>query len=132
MAKVKVSASVLASNKLKTEKQQELDAAEALVKKLRDEVRVATIAARQAQIDDDANLPQCNMVSVQYRSGAETECGRMVIMRKTPAGTLIVRRVGETEYDFKFVIKNGKYVQKDTILYSSTNELRNVPADFLP
>jgi hypothetical protein len=132
MAKVKLSAAVIAAQEYKAAKQKELAIAEESIKLLREELSAAYIAARKAQEDDDSKLPQCDIVSVEWRSRKETPAGRAVIMRKTPTGFLIVRRVGEVDYDFKFKCENGNYVkvEKRSYGYSST-ELHNIPVEFL-
>jgi len=134
MAKVKLSAAVIAANELKAEKIKELVIAENAVKVLKDEVSAAYIAARKAQEEDDSKLPQCDMVTVEWRTAKETPAGRVVIMRKTPTGFLIVRRVGEVDYDFKFKSENGCYVsaEKRSGYAYNTTALRNIPAEFQP
>jgi hypothetical protein len=132
MAKVKLSAAVIAANQLKAEKIKALAIAEDAVKVLKDEVSLAYVSARKAQEEDDSKLPQCNMVSVGWRTAKETPAGRVVIVRKTPTGFLIVRRVGEVDSDFKFKFENGDYVSAGRSYFSDRTMLRNIPAEFQP
>lgn len=116
---------------------QRLAEASADVKRMEVEVAAARQALRDAMIAADVDLPQCRMVSVQWRSGTEVDTGHVVILKKTPSGTLVARRVGDeggAEYRFKWAEHRAKFVQaeKSKFFGSSTRELRDVPAAFLP
>lgn len=116
---------------------QELAAARADVERLEADVGAARAALRDARVAADAERPQCRMVSVRWRSGTEDDAGRVVILKKTPGGTLVVRRVGDEggpEYRFKWSAHSAKFVQaeKSPFFGSDTRELRDVPTEFLP
>lgn len=116
---------------------QELAAARAEVERLEADVVVARAALRDTRVAADAELPQCRMVSVRRFSGIEDEAGRVVILKKTPGGTLVVRRVGNgggPEYRFKWSAHRAKFVQMEKYAFfgSDTRELRDVPTEFLP
>ena len=71
---------------------------------------------RDAMIAADVDLPQCRMVSVPWRSGTEVDTGHVVILKKTPSGTLVARRVGDeggAEYRFKWAEHRAKFVQAE-------------------
>lgn len=115
----------------------ELAATKEAVQRLEREHSECVVALRQTQTDADAALPQCDMVSVRWRSDKEEPAGRMVILRKTPGGTLVTRRVGDAsayEYRFKWSAHRGKYVQaeKQGSWVSDSRELRSVPAEYVP
>ncbi len=113
----------------------EVTAAKETLKRLEAEHAAAYAAVRQAQTDADASLPQCDMVRVRRYGGKEEDCGRFVILRRTPGGLLVVRRVGEQggESKFKLSQHRGLYVQAEKVRWASdTRELRNVPAEYLP
>jgi hypothetical protein len=113
----------------------EVTAAKETLKRLEAEHAAAYAAVRQAQTDADASLPQCDMVRVRRYGGKEEDCGRFVILRRTPGGLLVVRRVGEQggESKFKLYQHRGLYVQAEKVRWASdTRELRNVPAEYLP
>lgn len=113
----------------------EVTAAKETLKRLEAEHAAAYAAVRQAQTDADASLPQCDMVRVRRYGGKEEDCGRFVILRRTPGGLLVVRRVGEQggESKFKLSQHRGLYVQAEKVSWASdTCELRNVPAEYLP
>ena len=117
-------------------KDTEVIAAEDALKRLEAEHGEAHAAVRKARIEADASLPQCGMVRVRWRSGNEVDAGRVVILRRTPGGMLVVRLVGEPtggEYKFKWAEYAGKFRQAEKGSYSSdTRELRDVPAEYLP
>lgn len=115
----------------------EVTAATETLKRLKAEHAAAYAAVRQAQTEADASLPQCSMVRVRRYSGKEEDCGRYVIVRRTPGGLLVVRRVGDAdcggESKFKLSQHRGLYVQAEKTSWSNdTRELRDVPAECLP
>jgi hypothetical protein len=114
----------------------EVVAAKETLKRLEAEHGAAYAAVRQAQTDADAALPQCRMVRVRWRSGDEEDAGRVVIVRRTPAGMLVVRHVGAPaghEYKFKWSEHSHKFRQAERGGYTSdTRELRDVPAEYQP
>lgn len=137
MSTPKAPPAVAAAVQLVSDKKAELGAAHEDVKRLEKEYGEALDGARQAQQDADAALPQCRRVTVSRFSGRESNECRVVILRKTPSGMLVVRRVGDYDgYEFKFKVNrySGEYVQAEkTYGYSSdSSELRDVPAEYMP
>lgn len=130
---MKKHATVMAAEAVAEEKARELAVARELVKRLEQEHSEARIAVREAQLLVDASLPQCRLVQVHWRSGKEANAGRVVILRKTPGGMLVVRRVGDSfsgaEFKFKWLEHSGKYVdsRKQHAYLSDLLELRDVP-----
>lgn len=115
-------------------KEADVAAAKEALKRAEDELSAAYAAVRQAQTDADAGLPQCRMVRVRWRSGKEEGGANYVIVRRTPGGMLVVRRVGGGhELKFKWAEHSGKFWQAEKAgLAMDTNELRDVPAEYLP
>lgn len=118
-------------------KARELAAAKETVSRLEAEHADAGRDLRAAQEAADAGLPQCLVVRSKFRCGREEEMGRFVILRKTPGGVLVTRRVGElsgSEYRFKWDALHSEFVQaeKNTFYGSDTRKARGVPPDFLP
>jgi hypothetical protein len=118
-------------------KEAELNAAREDVKRLEAECREANAAIYRAQVEADAHLPSCRLVSIAWRSGREDDIGRVVILRKTPGGQLVVRRVGQasgTESKFKLNPHRLVYeaAEKSKSWISGTKELRDVPAEYMP
>lgn len=132
---MKKHATVMAAEAVAEEKARELAVAREMVKRLEQEDSEARIAVREAQLLVDASLPQCRLVQVHWRSGSgkEANAGRVVILRKTPGGMLVVRRVGDSfsgaEFKFKWLEHSGKYVdsRKQHAYLSDLLELRDVP-----
>lgn len=114
----------------------EVAAAEEALKLLKSELGIAYAAVRQAQIEADAELPQCRMVSVRWRNGNIDYMGCVVILRHTPGGMLVVRKVGEPDgsaYKFKWAEYALRYRQAEKVGHiSDTRELRDVPAEYMP
>lgn len=114
----------------------EVTAAKEALKRLEAEHSAAYAAVRHAQTEADAALPQCRLVRVRWRSGNQEDMGCVAILRRTPGGMLVVRRVGEPyghEYKFKWAEYAGKYRQAEKGGYTDdTRELRDVPAEWLP
>lgn len=114
----------------------EVSAAKEALKRLEAELAAAYVAVRSAQTEADASLPQCRMVSVRWRSGTEEGGASYVIVRRTPGGMLVVRRVGDasgSESKFKWAEHAGKYRRAEKGSWTSdTLELRDVPAEYLP
>ena len=121
---------------LLTAKKAEVDAANEALKRLESELQDAYAAVRKAQAEADACLPQCNLVGLHWRTGVEASGTRVVIMRRTPGGMLVVRYAGDpigSEYKFKWSEHSGKYRQAEKSSYAGkTRELRDVPAEYLP
>jgi hypothetical protein len=114
----------------------EVAAAKETLKRLEHEHWEALEAVRKAQTDVDASLPQCRIVRASGFSGAEVGGARVVIVRRTPGGMLVVRHVGNTdgyEYKFKWVEHAGNYRRVTTERWASSfDELRDVPDAYLP
>lgn len=95
-------------------------------------------AVTEAQKAIDDRMPQCRMVSIQWRTGKLCGPGLfMVILRKTPGGMLIVRERGNEEaqqYKFKWWPHSRVYREfgKANSSMSNARELRDVPKEFLP
>lgn len=117
-------------------KAEELTAAKDALKRLEAEYGAAHAAVRHAQTEADAELPQCRMVRVRWRSGTDDDMSRVVILRRTPSGMLVVRNVGTSgcEYKFKWSERPGKYRQAEKVIgfTDSIRELRDVPVEYLP
>ena len=117
-------------------KKAEVAAAKEALQRLEVEYGSAIAAVRQAQTDADATLPQCRMVRVRWHSGNEADSASVVILRRTPGGMLVVRRVGEPdgiECKFKWVEHSGKFRQAEkNHYYSDIRELKDVPVEYLP
>jgi hypothetical protein len=114
----------------------EVTAAKETLKRLEAEHAAAYAAVRQAQTEADASLPQCRLVRVRRFGGNEEDCGRCVIVRRTPGGLLVVRSVGDAdcgESKFKFSQHRGLYVQAEkTSRWSDPRQLRDVPVEYMP
>lgn len=140
MAKTKLSAAaqaLVAAKHVADLAKADLDHARAEVKRLEQELSDAQGAWRDAQVAVDAELPQCGMVLAKWRSGKEEGAGRLVILRKTPGGMLITRRVGDVhgaEMKFKWSQHRAQFVQaeKSSFHTSDTRKLCDVPGEFLP
>ena len=133
--KKKPSAVALAQS-FQAAKEAELREARAVVKTLEGELGAAISATHKAQEDEDAHLPQCKIVTVMS-GGRESVFGPVVILRKTPGGMLVVRRVGEPgakTFKFTFAGHSGKFVQaeKRSPYAYAHRELRGVPAAYMP
>lgn len=117
-------------------KSAEVVSAKETLERLKAELSAAYVAVRDAQTEADAALPQCRLVLVRWRSGTEEGDARVVILRRTPGGMLVVRHVGDprgAEYRFKWAPYAGRYKQAERATYTSdTRELRDVPAEYMP
>jgi hypothetical protein len=95
--------------------------------------RSAAYEARQAAREGaDSVFPQCRLVEVN-RSGEESGGRKMVIVRRTPTGILVVRGLGD-EYESRFKQNSdGVYVSAKRNPFYSYNwvELRDVPQEYL-
>lgn len=134
---LKKSAAVVAAEQLAEAKSAELKAAQESVRSLEREYAQAVIAAREAQEHADAALPQCDMVNVRRYDRADRDACRVVIVRKTPTGMLVVRHVGYasgSEYKFKWATYGDRFMQaeKQYGYGGDRRELRNVPPEYLP
>ena len=113
----------------------ELAAARDTVSRLEVEHGHAIAADRQAQTDADSALPQCRMVMVGRFSGKDSDMGRVVIVRRTPSGMLVVRGVGDSngiEYKFKQSKWSTVYRQAEKTGYTGCRQLRDLPAEYDP
>lgn len=134
---MKKNPAVAAAEQAKEAVAKELEEARALVRRLESDHGVAIRAVREAQEMADADLPQCRIA--QMRSGVEKNQEearhRVVIVRRTPTGMLVVRSVGDTSgYEYKFKWSGRAYVQAEKARGFSFyyNELRDVPAEYMP
>lgn len=123
---------VKAAEALAEEKATKLSVAQELVRQLEREHSAAREAVRRAQEQVDASLPQCSLVQVNWHSGKAVNVGRLVVLRKTPGGMLVARRVGDcsgAELKFKWQARSKKYLEakKQAAYVSDQMELRDVP-----
>lgn len=114
-----------------------LESARANLKQLESDYVEAKAAVRAAQAAVDATLPQCRLVKIRWASGALTEIGRAVIERKTPAGKLVVRLLGDPPGDermFQWRKYSDKFTEAKKVGGSISDqlELRDVPPEFIP
>lgn len=137
--KEKLPPEVAAAEAARSAKAQELASAQETVKRLERELAEAFGAVRAARVAADAGLPKCRMVILEWRTGRISSDCEVVIVRKTPTGVLVVRRVGEdVGHTFRFKVRVSvnevRYVQaeKATTFLSSSRELRGVPKEFQP
>lgn len=118
------------------EKFAELQAAEQAVHDLRAEYTGLCVAVKDARVKADEALPQCDMYRIRWRAGTAEYLQRVVIIRKTPGGLLVVRAVGDhdggNEYRFKLSGNEYRQAEKRRFFYDDLRELRNVPAKFMP
>ena len=117
----------------------EIAVAKDALKRLEQEHLTALLAVRQAQTEADASLPQCRLVRLRWRSNDEKDMGRVVILRRTPGGMLVVRHIGETDgYEYKFkwsgyTPDSSRFRQINKVGYASdVSELRDVPSEYQP
>ena len=92
------------------------------------------LASQEARIKADETLQQCKMVSVGW-TGNEKDDGRVAILKMTPKGQLVVRRVGVRDGNYRFRLDKytGRWIQAERyIRFSANRELRDVPAEYLP
>lgn len=129
-------ASVVSAEIARDLKLKELEGARESVKRLEREWIESAAAVRDAQTLADASLPQCEMVYRKWPSGREESAGRVVIIKRTPTGILVTRRIGDTargEHRFKWAEYSGRYVQAEKATWASDRrELRDVPAEYTP
>jgi hypothetical protein len=126
---------VIAAEAAASAKKAELEAAKEAVKLLEQEWLQALAAVKAAQTEADAGLPQCRLVQIGWRGSKEETVDRVVILRRTPKGMLVVRYVGQdgNERKFKWSSYRNAFVQAERGAYLSyTRELRDVPAEYLP
>lgn len=116
-------------------KAKEADAACALA---RLEVGKAYEVLRLAKIEADASLPKCTIVS-NGRLSKNESASAGVILRKTPTGLLIVRRVGVSDdcaSRFEWSKFRREYVEKKSrssgLYRVYFDVLADVPAEFMP
>lgn len=131
---------VAAARKAAEARRNELAEARETVKRLEEEYAQAAVAVYQAQVKADAALPQCRLVRLRYRE-EESDGVRVVILRRTPSGMLVVRPVGQVDGQgrkFKWSPKHGgnggTYTQaeRQSSFWSDRTELRDVPVAYLP
>lgn len=113
----------------------ELAEAKHLVERLEREWAEARVALRAALEEADAGLPQGRMVEMSWRGTQARDLGKVVILRRTPSGLLITRRVGEPDanlYKFKRTPHSDVFRQAEkSSSMGATRELHDVPSEFL-
>ncbi len=109
----------------------ELQAAREALERLEGEHAIAVGAIRRALAAEEATYPQCRMVRVHWRSGAEENSVQVGILRRTPGGQLVVRHLG-SEYRFKWSRDHYVQAEKANTTGVYLRELRDVPAEYLP
>ena len=129
--------SLIEAEKARDEKQAEMKAAEQVAGQLKVEYLAALNAVTAAQVDADSSLPQCELWSVSRHTGSASLSSKLVIVRQTPTGILIVRRVGEQsgatkQYEFSKYCEVFRPKKQSDYYSSASFELRNVPAQFIP
>lgn len=133
---VKKPKTVIDAENAASAKRAEFDAAKEAMNRLEREWFQAQAAVQTAQTEADASLTQCRMVCSRWRSGKEEDVARVVIVRRTPSGMLVVRRVGMldgNEYKFKWDKYLSEFRQSEKAVYTyDIRKLRDVPAEFLP
>ena len=108
----------------------EILAARLHMKRLEIELSESCAAVQKAQADADASLPHCRIVRVRLYGGIESYGYNAVIVRRTPSGMLVVRRIGEKdEYRFRWRAQSQKFVKVGNFF---NIELSDVPAEYLP
>ena len=125
---------VLAAEQAEVDAKAAWQAAQAAAKQAEETYYAACRASREARIKADAALPQCRMVSVKWRTDRVEDAGRVVVLKKTPGGTLVVRRVGDAtgDYRFKWNKYTGRWTQAGRVGWTNdTRELRDVPAEYM-
>lgn len=114
----------------------EVTAAKEALRRLEAEHGAAHFALIDAQTAADASLPQCRVVCVRRYGGAEEGGALHVILRRTPGGMLVVRRVGDAtgvEWKFKWALHANVFRQAEKAgWFSDWSELREVPAAYMP
>lgn len=113
-------------------------AAEALKKDLKRQLNEAEkaesdsyAAIRAAMLARDELLPSCWAVTSSRWSQKEKRT-KMVILRKTPAGTLVVRPVGTGEDSAQKYKPDFSGALRRIGKYDGFDRLDSVPAEFLP
>lgn len=126
---------VIAAEAALAAKAAEVSAAKAAIQQLESEYRDAHDAVTAAQTEADAGLPQCRMVSVSRYTGKEDGGASYVIVRRTPAGRLVVRQVGNTKSatsTFAWDERANVYrLKSKNRLAMYVIELRDVPAEYV-
>ena len=116
------------------EKRQAVADARSRVECLEKELQEFHEAQLDARIKADSELPQCTMV---WGFSWEKTGERVVILRLTPGGLLVVRRVGaksELELKFKWDKYALNYTQAESNQFSggAYRKLENVPIEYMP
>lgn len=135
MSKQKDPPTVIAALEVRASRHAEMVAAELAVKAAKEAYKSACAAVLEARKQADESLPQCMLVRSAWRGSRTEEAGRVVILRKTPGGLLVTRRVAETdEMRFKFSPYSGVYIKqrKGSTFMSCHYELRDVPPEWMP
>ncbi len=110
------------------------EAADAETKRAEQAYYASRLASQEERIKADETLPQCKMVSVGW-AGNEKDDGRVAILKMTPNGQLVVRRVGDRDGNYRFRLDKytGRWLQAEKSgRFSVNRELRDVPAEYLP
>ena len=135
--KMKTTNTVSAAEEAVSSKAAELDAAHGEVDRLKREHGEAFAALSKAREDADASLPQCRMVRIVWRGNKAADAGMLVILRKTPTGMIVARRVGApagAEFRFKWSAHGQCFrdAAKHSSWLSDSLELRDVPTEYMP
>lgn len=126
----KKDAEVLAAEKAEEEALIAWKAAESEALVAKQNYYAACRASQEARIKVDETLPQCKMVIVGWM-GNEKDDGRAAILKMTPSGQLVVRRVGNHDENYRFRLDKYTGSWRQVARYA-TRELRDVPAEYLP
>lgn len=133
---MKKSKAVLEAEAAVIAKAAELEEARKTVTLIESELSAARLDVIAAQTAADAELPQCRIVRFRGGSSTMTDIGQAVILRRTPRGILVVRKVGDAsneELRFKWDAYPGAFQRKAGSSYATAfYELSDVPAEYLP
>lgn len=130
----KKDAEVLAAEKAEEEALIAWKAAESEALVAKQNYYAACRASQEARIKVDETLPQCKMVIVGWM-GNEKDDGRAAILKMTPSGQLVVRRVGNHDENYRFRLDKytGSWIQvARTSSFSDKRKLLDVPAEYTP
>lgn len=127
----KKDAEVLAAEKAEEEAMIAWKAAESEAWSAEQNYYAARRASKEARIKADETLPQCKMVIVGGWTGEEKDDGNAAILKVTPSGQLVVRRVGDHDRNYRFRLDKYTGSWRQVARYA-TRELRDVPAEYLP
>ena len=128
---------VLAAEAAVKAKEAELDEAQEALAMAEKELCKARSDFRAAWIEADSTLPKCRIVYLRWPSFKDSGAtfSKVVIVRKTAGGRLVVREAGRTEAaESQFCFDDPKGVFRRVGKRSSYDlvELRDVPEEFMP